>query len=144
MKKILLTIIIAWAAIGQLASAQNIVTITEKEFIEKVWDYRNNPEQFIYKGTTPCIVDFYADWCGPCRKLGTNLKTIAAKYQDQITIYKIDVDNKENANLVAYFRISSIPYILFANNKEIYNNSGLMSVEQLEEVVDAIINDNDK
>lgn len=144
MKKFLLTIIIAWATIGQLAIAQNIVTITEKEFIEKVWDYRNNPDQFIYKGSKPCIVDFYADWCGPCRKLGTNLKTIAAKYQDQITIYKIDVDNKENANLVAYFRISSIPYILFANSKEIYNNSGLMSVEQLEEVVDAIIKENDK
>jgi thioredoxin-like negative regulator of GroEL len=144
MKRIIASTLILLAAIGQHTFAQQIVTITEKEFIEKVWDYNANPQEFVYKGTTPCIVDFYADWCGPCRKLATNLKTIAAKYPEQIIIYKIDVDNKENSSLVSLFGIQSIPYLLFANSESVYNHSGLLSVEQLEEVIGTLTTATDK
>ncbi len=135
MKTFILSAIIAIASIGQLAFAQNIININANDFINKVWDYKQYPDQFTYKGNKPCIIDFYADWCGPCRILGKNLKTIADIYKEEIIIYKINVDAPENADIARFFAINSIPYILFTDTHEIYNHIGTLSVEQLDEII---------
>ena len=84
-----------------------IVLLTKKDFLEKVYNYEKNKDRFVYEGTLPCIVDFYADWCGPCRVVDPILKDLAKEYKGKIMIYKVNVD-KERA-LASAFGIQNIP-----------------------------------
>ena len=88
-----------------------VIHLTKAEFLSKVFNYEKNPTEWVYKGDKPCIIDFYADWCGPCKRVAPILEELAKEYGDKIIIYKIDVD-KEN-ELAATFGIQSIPTILF-------------------------------
>ena len=65
----------------------------------------------VYKGTKPAIVDFYADWCGPCRRLSPVLEKLAEKYKDKIVVYKVDTDKERE--LAAAFGITSLPTLVF-------------------------------
>ncbi len=87
------------------------VSLTKSTFLEYVYNYEKNPSQFIYEGNKPCIVDFYADWCGPCKKIAPILNELADEYKDQIIIYKINTDQERE--LARAFGISSIPTLLF-------------------------------
>jgi thioredoxin len=74
-------------------------------------NYEKNPKQWIFEGDKPCIVDFYADWCKPCKMIAPIMEELAVKYDGQINIYKVNVDKeKELANV---FGINSIPYVMF-------------------------------
>ena len=88
-----------------------VIHLTKAEFLSKVFNYEKNPTEWVYEGDKPCIIDFYADWCGPCKRVAPILEELAKEYGDNIIIYKIDVD-KEN-ELAATFGIQSIPTILF-------------------------------
>lgn len=88
-----------------------VIHLTKAEFLSKVFNYEKNPTEWVYEGNKPCIIDFYADWCGPCKRVAPILEELAKEYGDKIIIYKIDVD-KEN-ELAATFGIQSIPTILF-------------------------------
>ena len=88
-----------------------IVLLTKKDFLEKVYDYENNRDSFVYEGNLPCIVDFYADWCPPCRMVDPILKDLAKEYKGKIIIYKVNID-KEKA-LKSAFGINSIPTYFF-------------------------------
>lgn len=81
-------------------------------FLRKnIWDYKEEPAKFVFKGQRPAILDFYADWCGPCRSLGPKLEAAAKKYAGKIDVYKINVDKEpELANI---FGVRSIPMVLF-------------------------------
>ena len=81
----------------------------------KVFNYEQNKSNFVYEGTKPCIVDFYADWCGPCRMVAPILKDLAGVYKDQIVVYKVNID--ENKDLAEAFGIQSIPTYLFVPMK---------------------------
>lgn len=91
--------------------AKAVKSITAKEFRNKVWDYRTDSNGFKFIGTRPVILDFYADWCPPCRKLSPKLEEIAQKYNGQVDVYKINVDNE--AELARIFGVKSIPMLLF-------------------------------
>lgn len=80
-------------------------------FISKIWDFEKNPNEFIYKGKTAAIVDFYADWCGPCRKVAPIMEQLANEYDGQLTIYKVNVDQAKD--LSSAFQVRSIPTVLF-------------------------------
>lgn len=84
--------------------------ITADEFVRLVTDI-DNPKGFQYKGDMPCIVDFYADWCGPCHALSPVLQEVAAEYKDRIMIYKVNVD--KSALIAEAFKINSIPTLVF-------------------------------
>lgn len=86
------------------------IHLTESEFRTKVFDY-TNPSKWKYLGDKPAIVDFYASWCGPCKAIAPVLEELAAEYDGQIYIYKIDTEKEQR--LSAAFGIRSIPTLLF-------------------------------
>ncbi len=84
--------------------------LTKESFIEKIFDFENEKE-WKYKGKTPCVIDFYADWCGPCKMVAPILDELANDYAGKVEIYKINTE--EQQELSAAFGIRSIPSILF-------------------------------
>lgn len=87
------------------------IHLTKEEFLSKVANYEANPTEWKYLGDKPCIIDFYATWCGPCKTIAPILEDLAKEYDGQIYIYKIDTDKEQD--LAAAFGIRSIPTILF-------------------------------
>jgi len=88
--------------------------LTAQDFKEKVFNYETEQE-WSYKGELPAIVDFYADWCGPCKAVAPILEELSDEYQDKIVIYKIDTDKE--MELSSLFGIQSIPTLLFIPTK---------------------------
>lgn len=84
--------------------------MTEADFREKIFDYETESE-WKYKGSLPAIIDFYADWCGPCKAVAPVLEELAAEYDGKLVIYKIDTDKEQQ--LSGMFGIQSIPTFLF-------------------------------
>ena len=114
MKKLLLTL--GLAATTLLGYAQEVVVMDKAMFIDKVFDYQNEKE-WKYKGDKPAIIDLYADWCGPCRKVAPIMKELAKEYAGKITIYKVNVDKEKE--LAALFNATSIPlFVLIPMNKK--------------------------
>ena len=87
------------------------IHLTKAEFLTKVANYEANPTEWKYLGDKPCIIDFYASWCGPCKTIAPILEDLAKEYDGQIYIYKIDTEKEQE--LTAAFGIRSIPTILF-------------------------------
>lgn len=85
--------------------------LTKAEFLTKVANFEANPKEWKYLGNKPCIIDFYATWCGPCKALGPVLEELAGKYKDKIYIYKVDVDKEEELSDI--FKIRTVPTLLF-------------------------------
>ncbi|GAB4224710.1 MAG: hypothetical protein Kow00127_25530 [Bacteroidales bacterium] len=84
--------------------------LTKQTFFEKVFNYEKNKE-WVFEGDKPCIIDFYADWCQPCKMVAPILEELAEEYKDQINIYKVDTEVEQE--LAAAFGIRSIPSLLF-------------------------------
>ena len=85
--------------------------LTYNEFLHKVWNFENNPTTFIYKGKVPAVIDFYADWCGPCRRVAPIMEKLAKEYEGRLVVYKINVDQEKE--LATAFQAKSIPMVLF-------------------------------
>lgn len=93
------------------AARGEVIALTKADFLTKVYNYEKNPQEWVYEGSRPCIVDFYADWCGPCKRVAPVLKELAKEYKNDIIIYKINVDSEEE--LANAFGVQSIPTLLF-------------------------------
>lgn len=91
------------------------VHITKAEFLSLVMDYEKNPEAWSFRGSRPCLVDFYADWCAPCKMTSPILEELAKEYAGRVDIYKVDVDQERE--LASVFGVSSIPTFLFCPMK---------------------------
>lgn len=87
------------------------IHLTRAEFLQKVANFEENPDKWEYLGDKPAIIDFYADWCGPCKMVAPILEELAAEYDGQIYIYKVDTEAEQQ--LSAEFGIRSIPTLLF-------------------------------
>lgn len=88
----------------------NAKKLTITEFKEKIFDYTAG-EEWSYKGDVPAIIDFYADWCGPCKMVAPIMDELAKEYDGKVDIYKVDTEVEQE--LSAMFRIKSIPSVLF-------------------------------
>ena len=96
---------------GKKENKMKTIELTKADFLKKIVDYEKNPEEWIYLGDKPAIIDFFATWCGPCKALSPILEEVADKYKNQIYVYKVDVDQQEE--LAALFNIRSVPSLLF-------------------------------
>ncbi len=114
------------------------IELTKAGFLEKVFDYESNPDAWIYKGDKPAIVDFYANWCGPCRITSPILADLAAEYGDDIYIYKINVDRE--AELAHMFGARSIPMFLFIPmGEDPQIGMGALPKKSFREVIDTFL-----
>lgn len=87
------------------------VYLTKATFLEKVMNYEKNTSKWVYEGDLPAIIDFYADWCGPCRMAAPVLEELAEEYEGQIHVYKVNTEQERE--LASVFGIQSIPAFLF-------------------------------
>lgn len=110
MKERILIIACLFACIAIAANAQEVQYLTTAAFKEKVFDYTSQ-DTWQYKGTKPCIIDFYTTWCGPCKRLAPIMEELAQEYKGKIVIYKVDTEQERE--LAQYFGIRSIPTLLF-------------------------------
>lgn len=99
------------AAEPQTKEKVSTIELTKATFLQKVFNYEENPQEWKYNGDKPAIIDFYATWCGPCRITSPILNSLAAEYDGEIYIYKIDVDKEPE--LARMFGVQSIPMFLF-------------------------------
>ena len=114
------------------------IHITKEEFLKKVVNYEANPTEWKYLGDKPCIIDFYADWCGPCKAVAPILEELAKEYDGQIYVYKIDTDKEQE--LAGAFGIRSIPSLLFVPMEgKPQMSSGAMLKNQLTEAIKTIL-----
>lgn len=81
-------------------SNMETIHLTKAEFLKKVCNYEANPNEWKYEGTVPCIVDFYATWCGPCKMIAPTLVELAKEYEGKIVVYKVDVDQEDRKSVV--------------------------------------------
>lgn len=91
-------------------TSNNVVHLTTQDFKDKVFNYETSKE-WKYAGSLPAIIDFYADWCGPCKMVAPILEDLAKEYSGKIMVYKVDTENEQE--LAAVFGIQSIPTLLF-------------------------------
>jgi thioredoxin len=88
-----------------------VMSLTAVQFRQLVWDYSKHADTWIYQGDLPAIVDFYADWCRPCKLVAPIMDELAKEYHGKIRIYKVDTEKEKE--LARVFNIRSIPAVLF-------------------------------
>ena len=84
--------------------------LTKETFLTKVFNYEKNQE-WKFEGELPCLIDFYADWCGPCKMVAPILEELSKEFEGKINIYKVNTEMEQE--LSAAFGIQSIPSMLF-------------------------------
>jgi thioredoxin len=149
MKQILLMLLVAGMMFGSCngqtketnrkENKMGTIHLDTKKFLEKVSDYKTNPEGFKYLGDKPALIDFYADWCGPCKAIAPVLEELAAEYAGRIYIYKINTE--EEQELAALFGIRSIPSLLFVpmGGDQPQMAQGALPKHVLKEAIDKVL-----
>jgi thioredoxin 1 len=108
--------------------------LTYETFKTKVFDFEKHQE-WKFEGDKPCLIDFWAAWCGPCRMIAPILEELSEEYKDQINIYKVDTEAEQE--LAAMFGIRSIPSLLFVPmNGKPQMAAGALPKQTLKELID--------
>jgi thioredoxin 1 len=112
--------------------------LTTEGFKEKVFDFENR-SSWNYEGDLPCIVDFYADWCGPCKMVAPIMEELAQDYEGKILFFKVNTQVEQD--LAAVFGIRSIPSILFIPTKgQPQMAVGALPKETMEKAIAEVLN----
>ncbi len=112
--------------------------LTTAEFKKKIMDYEKHPQEWVFEGTRPVIIDFYATWCHPCKMTAPVVEQLAKDYQGKIDFYKVDIDKEQE--LAATFGIQSIPTFLFIPAKgKPTAQMGAMQKEDFEKIIKSVI-----
>lgn len=115
----------------------SVIALTNETFKANVFNSSIN-QQWKYEGKLPAIIDFYATWCGPCKKLSPLLEELSVKYAGKIIVYKVDVDAEPQ--LARSMGIQSLPTLLFIPlNGQPRQSVGLVSSESLEKMINEIL-----
>ncbi|MCG8250922.1 thioredoxin [Tenacibaculum finnmarkense] len=114
-----------------------IENLTKETFLKKVFNFEENKE-WNFEGDKPALIDFYADWCGPCKSLAPILEELSEQYEGKIDIYKINTETEPE--LAAAFDVRSIPSMLFCPIGEAPQRAnGALPKKQLEEIIKDVL-----
>jgi thioredoxin len=120
-----------------------VIYLNEDSFRELVWNYNNSPQDWVYEGDLPAVIDFYADWCGPCKRVAPIMEKLAKDYNGKVVIYKVDTD--ANRELSSVFGIRSIPSVLFIpKSGKPAMQPGAMQEEQYKQIIEEFVLGNKK
>ena len=140
MRKFIKTFVFAFAVLSlSFAYSQSKpIEINKEDFLTKVADYEKSPEKWVSLAEKPIIVDFYANWCKPCKMISPILDKMAEKYADKIIVYKVNVDKeKVLANEIG---IKSIPTLIFVpKDGEPQIMVGAKSEEELDKFIQEVL-----
>jgi thioredoxin len=142
MKNILITLLVV-AGISANISAQDSKTVkpehlTVESFKEKVFNYDKNPDNWVYEGDLPCVIDFYADWCRPCKLIAPIMDELAQEYEGRIKVYKVDTEKQRELSRV--FGIRSIPAVLFVPMEgKPQMSTGALPKESYKQAIDSFL-----
>ncbi len=116
-----------------------IPSITYKEFLEKVYDFEHDSTQtWINKSGRPIVVDFYATWCAPCKKIAPNLLELSKTYKGQVDFYKVDTEEEERLALA--FNVRSVPTLMFIPKEgEPYLSLGYISKGEIKQIIKELV-----
>ena len=111
--------------------------LTKETFLEKVFNFEENKE-WKFEGDKPAIIDFYADWCGPCKMVAPIMEELATEYEGKLDVYKIDTEAQQE--LAGAFGIQSIPSILFIPlNEQPQMAAGALPKETFQKVISDVL-----
>jgi len=111
--------------------------LNKKAFLEKVFDFEKNKD-WNFKGEVPVLIDFYADWCGPCKSLAPVLEELSEEYEGKIKIYKVDTEAEQE--LSAAFGIRSIPSMLFCPiGEQPQMANGALPKKQIKQIIGDVL-----
>ena len=114
------------------------IHLTAEQFIARVGDYKSNPGSFKFLGDKPALIDFYAEWCAPCRSLSPVLEDLSDEFEGRVDVYKINVD--EENELAALFGIHSIPTLIYVPlDGRLQRSQGAMGKVQLREMIERVL-----
>ena len=88
-----------------------VKVLNYNKFIKNVWNLEENANEFVFKGSRPCVIDFYATWCGPCKRVAPIIEKLAKEFDGKVDFYKVDTD--ENQKLAMILQIRNIPTVFF-------------------------------
>ena len=110
--------------------------LSTEDFKKKIMNYDEHPQEWVFEGNRPAIIDFYATWCGPCKMTAPIIERLARKYKGQIDFYKVDIDQERE--LAQTFGIRSIPTFLFIPMKgQPTAQMGAMQLADFEEIIES-------
>lgn len=111
--------------------------LTKETFLQKVFNYEQNKD-WKFEGKIPALIDFYADWCGPCKIIAPILEELAEEYKGQINIYKVNTE--EEQELAGAFGIRSIPSLLFIPlNEQPQMSAGALPKDALKDIIEKVL-----
>ena len=137
---IVLTIIIIYnlfhkKQINKKTKITRTTELTQGEFLKNIINHKHTLDKRLYLGNRPAILDFYANWCPPCKVLAPILEELAEEYQEELIIYKINTETEKE--LATLFQIRSIPTLVFIPmDKQPQVISGLLPKDQLKNLID--------
>lgn len=135
MRRIAAVVLIAMMCTMLFAEVKKL---TKRDFLDKVYNFEKNPKAWVYESSRPCVIDFYATWCGPCKAVAPILEEFSERYKGQIDFYKVDVDAEPA--LSQLFGIRSIPTFLFCPvGAQPQMAQGAMNKEGFERAISEII-----
>lgn len=143
MNKHITILIAAFLSFSFIASAQTEEKakpehLTVETFKEKVFDYVKNTEEWVYEGDKPCMIDFYADWCKPCKMIAPIIDELAEEYKEDIYVYKINTEQQKELSRV--FGVRSIPAVLFCPMEgKPQMTTGALPKESFKQVIDEFL-----
>ncbi|MDD3458823.1 MAG: thioredoxin [Weeksellaceae bacterium] len=120
------------------AKRTKTIPIGKELFIKNIMDFETNTQEWVYLGDKPCIIDFYASWCGPCAMIAPILDELAEEYDGRIDIYKINTETERE--LAAAFGVRSIPTLIFCpmdDNPHQYN--GALPKDEFVRIIDELL-----
>lgn len=120
------------------SSESNVISLTTEEFKKLIYDYDKNPEGWKSNYSEPCVIDFYADWCRPCKQIAPILEELATEYKGKVKFYKVDTQMEQA--LAQKLGISSIPLVIFcAPNKQPQGSMGAYPKEEYKKQIEQLL-----